>query len=78
MRDNTYKEGNEYFAKTGTYTHWIVYSPEKDEVVALFLDTTQAVKANRAMDRSENYFRISLPIFRREWKFTTRTVIWSI
>ncbi|WP_308744685.1 ATP-binding protein [uncultured Bacteroides sp.] len=57
MRDNTYKEGNEYFAKTGTYTHWIVYSPEKDEVVALFLDTTQAVKANRAMDRSEKLFQ---------------------
>ena len=38
IQDNTYKEGNEYFPKTGVYTHWIVYSPEKDEVVALFLD----------------------------------------
>ena len=57
MRDNTYKEGNEYSAKTGIYTHWIAYSPEKDEIVVLFLDTTQAVKANRAMDRSEKLFR---------------------
>lgn len=29
IQDNTYKEGNEYFPKTGVYTHWIVYSPEK-------------------------------------------------
>ncbi len=57
MLDNTYKEGNEYFPKTGVYTHWIVYSPEKDEVVALFLDSTQAVKANQAMDRSEKLFQ---------------------
>ena len=57
IQDNTYKEGNEYFPKTGVYTHWIVYSPEKDEVVALFLDTTQAVKANQAMDRSEKLFQ---------------------
>ena len=46
-----------HVAKTGIYTHWIVYSPEEDEVVALFLDTTQAVKANRAMDRSEKLFQ---------------------
>ena len=40
MQGNTYKEGDDYVAKTGIYTHWIVYSPEEDEVVALFLDTT--------------------------------------
>ena len=57
MQGNTYKEGDDYVAKTGIYTHWIVYSPEEDEVVALFLDTTQAVKANRAMDRSEKLFQ---------------------
>ena len=57
MQGNTYKEGDDYVAKTGIYTHWIVYSPEEDEVVALFLATTQAVKANRAMDRSEKLFQ---------------------
>ena len=57
MQGNTYKEGDDYVAKTGIYTHWIVYSPEEDVVVALFLDTTQAVKANRAMDRSEKLFQ---------------------
>ena len=66
MQGNTYKEGDDYVAKTGIYTHWIVYSPEEDEVVALFLDTTQAVKANRAMDRSDNLFdmnNMNLEIF---------------
>ena len=28
----SYKEKDEYFPQTGLYTHWIVYSPEKDEV----------------------------------------------
>ena len=57
LESNTHKEFDEYFSKTGIYTHWIVYSPEKDEVVGLFLDFTEAVKANRALDRSEKLFK---------------------
>ena len=38
-------------------SHWIVYSPEKDEVVGLFTDSTEAVEANRALDRSEKLFK---------------------
>ena len=53
----TFNEFDEYFPRTGIYTHWIVYSPEKDEVVGLFLDSTEAVKANRALDRSEKLFK---------------------
>lgn len=52
----SYKEKDEYFPQTGLYTHWIVYSPEKDEVVGLFTDSTEAVEANRALDRSEKLF----------------------
>lgn len=57
LDSDSYKETDEYFAKTGLYTHWIIYSPEKDEVVGLFLDSTGAVKANRALDRSEKLFK---------------------
>ena len=53
----SYKEKDEYFPQTGLYTHWIVYSPEKDEVVGLFTDSTEAVEANRALDRSEKLFK---------------------
>ena len=34
-----------------------MYSPEKDEVVGLFTDSTEAVEANRALDRSEKLFK---------------------
>ncbi len=57
LMDKSYKEKDEYFPQTGLYTHWIVYSPEKDEVVGLFTDSTEAVEANRALDRSEKLFK---------------------
>lgn len=57
LESGTYKEGDEYFPQTGIYTHWLVYSPEKDEVVSLFLDSTESVKTNRALDRSEKIFK---------------------
>lgn len=57
LESDSYKEKDEYFSKTERYTHWIIYSPEKDEVVGLFLDSTGSVKANRALDRSEKLFK---------------------
>ena len=39
------------------YTHWVIYSPGKDEIVGLFLDSTGSVQANRALDRSEKLFQ---------------------
>lgn len=57
LESGMYKEGDEYFPETGIYTHWLVYSPEKDEVVSLFLDSTESVKTNRALDRSEKLFK---------------------
>ena len=57
LDSKSYKEKDEYFPQTGLYTHWIVYSPEKDEVVGLFTDSTEAVEANRALDRSEKLFK---------------------
>ena len=57
LESDSYKEKDEYFPNTGLYSHWILYSPEKDEVVGLFTDFTEAVKANRALDRSEKLFK---------------------
>ena len=52
-----YKELDMSFELTGRLCHVIVYSPERDEVVALFLDTTDAIQAHQALDRSEKLFR---------------------
>lgn len=57
LKSDSHKERDEYFPLTGVYAHWVLYSPEKDEVVGLFLDFTEAVKANRALDRSEKLFK---------------------
>lgn len=57
LKSNSYREWDEYFSRTGVYSHWIVYSPEKDQLVGLFTDSTAAVKANRALDRSEKLFK---------------------
>lgn len=57
LKSESYEERDEYISRTGIYTHWILYTPEKDEVVGLFLDSTEAVKATRALDRSEKLFK---------------------
>lgn len=55
--DNCHKELDEYFPKTGKSCRCIVYSPEKNEVVALFMDATDTIQAHKALDRSEKLFR---------------------
>ena len=57
LDSNSYREKDEYFPRTERYTHWVIYSPEKDEIVGLFLDSTGSVQANRALDRSEKLFK---------------------
>ena len=57
LEGSSHKELNEYFPKTGIHTHWILYSPVKDEIVGLFTDCTESIKANRALDRSEKLFK---------------------
>ena len=54
---NSYREKDEYFPRTERYTHWVIYSLGKDEIVGLFLDSTGSVQANRALDRSEKLFQ---------------------
>lgn len=57
LTNNSFIEQDEYFPQTDIHTHWIIYSPEKDEVVGLFIDCTDAIKANRALDHSEKLFK---------------------
>ena len=57
LDSNSYREKDEYFPRTERYTHWVIYSPGKDEIVGLFLDSTGSVQANRALDRSETLFQ---------------------
>jgi signal transduction histidine kinase len=57
LGSNSYREKDEYFSRTERYTHWVIYSPGKDEIVGLFLDSTGSVQANRALDRSEKLFK---------------------
>lgn len=57
LESKMHKEMDEYFSRTGIYTHWVMYTPEENEVVGLFTDSTDTIKANRAIDRSEKLFR---------------------
>ena len=70
--DNTIQGKDIFFPQTELYTHWIVYSPEKDEVVGLFTDLTEAVKTNRHWTVVRSFLRVSLPISRQEWKSMIR------
>ena len=57
LDSNSYREKDEYFPRTERYTHGVIYSPGKDEIVGVFLDSTGSVQANRALDRSEKLFQ---------------------
>lgn len=57
LEADTHKELDEYFPRTGIYTHWVMYSPEENEVVGLFVDSTDGIKASQAIDRSEKLLR---------------------
>lgn len=53
----TYKEFDKYFENNQMWTHWIIYSPQKDQIVAIFSDTTESVNVNQALARSEKLFK---------------------
>lgn len=54
---NCRKETEVQFPITGKSAHCIIYSPEKDEFVSLLIDSTEMLRAHRALDRSEKLFR---------------------
>ncbi|WP_289290916.1 ATP-binding protein [Bacteroides sp. CG01] len=55
---NGYKELEVSFPVSGKNSRCIVYSPEKDEIVALFVDITETEQAHKALDRSEKLLSI--------------------
>lgn len=48
---------NSYLPEQEKYCHSILYSPEKDEIVALFSDMTEVFTAHKALDQSEQILR---------------------
>lgn len=56
-RQGTYRELDEYFALTDKTCHCIVYSPEPDELVCLYMDVTEMRRTYTALDHSEKLLR---------------------
>ena len=57
VNTGTHKEMDMCFELTNKHCHVVIYSPEKNEVVALFLDTTDSVQTHLALDHSEKLFK---------------------
>ena len=57
LANGSYKVEDMSFERTGKSCRVVIYSPEEDEVVAFFLDTTEATLAHQALDRSEKLFK---------------------
>ena len=57
LANGSYKVEDMNFERTGKSCRVVIYSPEEDEVVAFFLDTTEATQAHQALDRSEKLFK---------------------
>lgn len=57
LDSGSFKEQDWTFEQTGKVCHVIIYSPESNEVVALFLDCTDTVEVHKALDHSEKLFR---------------------
>lgn len=53
QRCGLHEEEDIQFENTGRHCRMLVYSPETDELVALFMDITDSLLAHRALDRSE-------------------------
>lgn len=57
LQSGSFREVDMNFPHTGKVCRVVVYSPEADEVVALFLDSTETTLAYQALDRSEKLFK---------------------
>lgn len=64
------------FELTNKHCHVVIYSPEKNEVVALFLDTTDSVQTHLALDHSEKLFKNIFANIPAGWKSMTKTDSW--
>ncbi len=57
VNTGTHKEMDICFELTNKHCHVVIYSPEKNEIVALFLDITDTVQTHQALDHSEKLFK---------------------
>ena len=57
VNTGTHKEMDMCFELTNKHCHVVIYSPEKNEIVALFLDITDTVQTHQALDHSEKLFK---------------------
>lgn len=57
LENNGYHEKNTFFPITQKTCYNITYSTQKGELISLFSDITEMVKAHEALDRSEKLFR---------------------
>ena len=57
VNTGTHKEMDMCFELTNKHCHVVIYSPEKNEVVALFLDTTDSVQTHLALKKKEKLFK---------------------
>jgi len=56
-KQGTYRELDEYFEHTDKTCHCVIYSPEPDELVCLYMDVTEMRRTYLALDRSEKLLR---------------------
>ena len=52
-----YRELDEYFEESKRTCHCIIYSPEPDELVCLYMDVTEMRRTYMALDHSEKLLR---------------------
>lgn len=76
VNTGTHKEMDMCFELTNKHCHVVIYSPEKNEVVALFLDTTDSVQTHLALDHSEKLFKNIFANIPAGWKSMTKTDSW--
>lgn len=53
----SYRELDEHFERTGKTCHCIIYSPQPDELVCLYMDVTEMRRTYTALDRNEKLLR---------------------
>ncbi len=51
LEENRYQEHNDKLA--GTYCHFMLYSPEKEEIICLFTDISESIQMHQSLDESE-------------------------
>ncbi|MDO5419782.1 MAG: ATP-binding protein [Bacteroides sp.] len=57
LEKGVHREESVFFSRTGKSCHMVLYSPEPDELVGLFLDITKNMEMQRALNHSESLLK---------------------